>query len=132
MRKINNISYKLILLVENIGLFIIATATVIAFGVEIATMLNAWTVKLADLLLLFIYLEVLAMIYMYLESGKLPVQIPLYIAIIALSRYMILDMKALDNWRILTIAGAILLISFSILLHRYGQTKLPYQNKDSQ
>ena len=47
------------------------------------------TVTLADLLLLFIYLEVLAMVTIYLDSGKLPVRMPLYIAIVALARYMI-------------------------------------------
>lgn len=47
-------------------------------------MITARTVTLADLLLLFIYLEVLAMVAMYLESGKLPVKMPLYIAIVEL------------------------------------------------
>jgi protein PsiE len=62
------------------------------------------TVTLADLLLFFIYLEVLAMVAIYLESGKLPVRMPLYIAIVALARYMILDMKSLDTWRMLGVA----------------------------
>ena len=131
MKEIKKLGYQAISLVENIGLFIIAISTIIAVGIEITSMMEAWTVKLADLLLLFIYLEVLAMIAMYLESGKLPVRMPLYIAIVALARYMILDMKSLDNWRILGIAGAILLISFAILVHRYGYTKFPYKNEDN-
>jgi len=130
MNEINKFGHKAITFIEDIGLIIIAVATVIAVGVEISTMLTAKTVTLADLLLLFIYLEVLAMVAMYLDSGKLPVRMPLYIAIVALARYMILDMKGLDNWRIVAIAGAILLISLAILVHRYGHTKLPYDKSD--
>jgi len=130
MREITKFGHKVITLVEDIGLIIIAVATVIAVGIEINSMVEARTVALADLLLLFIYLEVLAMVAVYLDSGKLPVRMPLYIAIVALARYMILDMKGLDNWRILGIAGAILLISLAVLVHRYGHTKLPYRKDD--
>jgi len=131
MKEINKIGHKAITFVEDIGLIIIAIATVIAVGVEVSSMVTAKVVTLADLLLLFIYLEVLAMVAMYLDSGKLPVRMPLYIAIVALARYMILDMKDLDNFRILGIAGAILLISLAILVHRYGHTKLPYDKSDN-
>ena len=132
MKELKNLGHKAISYVENIGLIIIAIATVIAVGVEVASMIEAMTVTLADLLLLFIYLEVLAMIAMYLECGKLPVRMPLYIAIVALARYMILDMKGLDNWRMLGIAGAILLISLAILVHRYGHTRFPYKNEETR
>lgn len=130
MKEIIKIGHKAIILVEDIGLFVIAISTVIAAGIEINSMIEAKTIKLADLLLLFIYLEVLAMVAIYLDSGKLPVRMPLYIAIVALARYMILDMKGLDNWRIIGIAVAILLISLAVLVHRYGHTKLPYEKED--
>lgn len=94
-------------------------------------MFAAWTVTLADLLLLFICLEVLAMVAAYLGSGKLQVRMPLYIAIVALARQMILDMKSLDTWRMLGVAGALLLISCAILVVRYGHTRFPYREKDS-
>ncbi|MDT8304261.1 MAG: phosphate-starvation-inducible PsiE family protein [Sedimentisphaerales bacterium] len=130
MKKFSQLGHKAITLVEDIGLIIIAVATVIAVGIDITTMIEARTVTLADLLLLFIYLEVLAMVAIYLDSGKLPVRMPLYIAIVALARYMILDIKSLDNWRILGIAGAILLISLAVVVHRYGHLKLPYNKSD--
>ena len=123
MRDISRIGHKAITWVEDVGLIIIAFATVIAIGIEISSMLEARTVTLADLLLLFIYLEVLAMVAMYLDSGKLPVRMPLYISIVALARYMILDMKSLDTWRMLGVAGAVLLISLAILVIRYGHTR---------
>ena len=131
MRNINRIGHKAITWVEDVGLIIIAISTVIAVGIEISTMIEARTVTLADLLLLFIYLEVLAMVAMYLDSGKLPVRMPLYIAIVALARYMILDMKSLDTWRMLGVAGAVLLISLAVLVIRYGHARFPYSKEDA-
>ncbi|MGW8248964.1 MAG: phosphate-starvation-inducible protein PsiE [Acidiferrobacterales bacterium] len=130
MKEIGRLGHKAIVFIEDIGLIIIAVSTVIAVGIEINTMVEARTVRLADLLLLFIYLEVLAMVAMYLDTGNLPVRIPLYIAIVALARYMILDMKSMDNWRLLGIAGSILLVSVAVLVHRYGHTKFPYRKED--
>lgn len=86
---------------------------------------------LADLLLLFIYLEVLAMVVIYLKSGQLPIRIPLYIAIVALARYMILDMKAMDSWRMLAVAGAALILAVTILVIRYGHVRYPYDSHSS-
>ena len=126
MSQLKNSGHKVLVIVEDIGLLIIAIATVIAMSFEIGAMIKAMEVTLADLLLLFIYLEVLAMAGIYLKSGKLPVRMPLYIAIVALSRYMILDMKNLDTLRMLGLAGAVLILAISILAIRYGHTKFPY------
>lgn len=128
MDKIKIFGHKAIVWVEMIGLLVIAVATVIAVGTELTNMFKAGVVNLADLLLLFIYLEVLAMVAIYLDSGKLPVRIPLYIAIVALARYMILDIKNLDTVRLLGIAGAALVIAITVLIIRYGHNKFPYQD----
>jgi len=109
----NKFGSRVIFWAENVGLIIIAIATVIAVGIEVSSMISAKTVTLADLLLLFIYLEVLAMVAMYLDSD------------------LILDMKSMDNWRMLGVSGAILLIAIAILLHRYGHTKFPYKEEDN-
>jgi len=130
VNNIRDISHKVLTWVQDLGLLIIAVATLIAVGFEISTMLDAKTVTLADLLLLFIYLEVLAMIAIYLDSGQLPVRIPLYIAIVALARYLILDMKNLDTWRMLGVSGAVLIIAITVLVIRYGHNRFPYQEKD--
>ena len=130
MKEISKIGHKAITIIEDIGLIIIAVSTVIAVGIEISVMIKNRTVKLEDLLLLFIYLEVLAMVAIYLSSGKLPVRMPLYIAIVALARYLILDMKGIDSWRIIAVASAILLISVAVLVHRYGHSKLPYSKDE--
>lgn len=113
---------------QEIGLLLVAIATVVAFGLEVNVMIEARAVTLADLLLMFIYLEVLAMVGIYLKSGKLPIRIPLYIAIVALARYMILDMKDMDSWRMLAVASAALLLAVAILIIRYGHTRYPYDS----
>lgn len=112
--------------VEHFVLIIIAIATVVAIGQEIVHIFNAGAVALADLLLLFIYLEVLAMVANYAESGKLPVRMPLYIAIVALARYLILDMKSMDDWRIVAISLSTLILAATVIVIRWGQLKMPY------
>lgn len=121
---------KVLDILQHIGLIIVAVATVVAVGIEIGHMWRARTVTLADLLLMFIYLEVLAMVAIYLRSGKLPIRIPLYIAIVALARYLILDMKGMDSWRLITVAGAALVLAIAILVIRVGHMKYPYDNDD--
>nr|WP_043740327.1 phosphate-starvation-inducible PsiE family protein [Thioalkalivibrio nitratireducens] len=110
-------------------LAVIAVATVIAILQEIALMVRNLEVTLADLLLLFIFLEVLAMVGIYLKSGRLPVRLPLYIAIVALARYIIIDMKSMDFWAMLAVSLAILLITIAILILRYGHIRFPYTDE---
>lgn len=126
MNNINKIGHTLLTWTQDIGLLIIAISTIVAVGIEINVMIEAMTVTLADLLLLFIYLEVLAMVAIYLESGKLPVRMPIYIAIVALARYLILDMKDMDTWRVMGIAAAALVLAFTVLVIRFGHIKFPY------
>lgn len=128
MKILKNITKNSLDLIQDIGLILVAFATVIAFGAEIMLMVQQRAVTLADLLLLFIYLEVLAMVTIYLKSGKLPIRIPLYIAIVALARYMILDMKAMDYKQMLAVAGATLIIAITILVIRFGHVRYPYES----
>jgi protein PsiE len=93
-------------------------------------MIGAGRVTLADLLLMFLYLEVLAMIGQYFNSGQLPVRFPLYIAMVAMARYVILDLKELTEWRMLAVSGAILLLTVAVLVIRYGHTRFPYHDQD--
>ena len=129
MSKLKKSGYKALVIFEDVGLIIIALSTVIAMGFEIVSMFKAMAVTLSDLLLLFIYLEVFAMIGIYLKSGKLPVRMPLYIAIVAIARYMILDMKNLDTLRMLGLAGAVFILALAILSIRFGHSKFPYDNE---
>lgn len=113
-------------------LFVIAVATVIAILQEIATMVSNLEVTLADLLLLFIFLEVLAMVGIYYKSGRLPVRLPLYIAIVALARYIIIDMKAMDFWELIGVSIGILLITVAVLVLRFGHIRFPYTDEGGE
>lgn len=125
---ISGIAISILGIVEHVGLAVITVATVIAGTGEVQIMIDAGMVTLADLLLLFLYLEILAMVGLYYKSGKLPVRFPLYIAIVALARYLVLDMKNLDEWRLLGVAAAILLLSLAVLTIRYGHSRFPYND----
>ena len=123
---IKRFNQSILALLEHIGLGIIAIATVVAAAGEVRLMFAAGAVTLPDLLLLFLYLEVLAMVSVYYRQGKLPIRFPLYIGMIALARYLIIDMKNISELRMLVIAGAILLLAFAVLVVRYGHIRLPY------
>jgi protein PsiE len=127
---IQDFNQKLLSLVEHIGLLVIAIATVIAMTSEVAAMALARQVTLADLLLLFLYLEVLAMVGAYYRSGKLPVRFPLYIGMVALARYLVLDIKGMDDWRMLAVTGSILLLTLAVLMVRIGHVRYPYPSDD--
>ena len=113
-------------LVEDAGLSIILLATLVAGGIEIRHMWVQQTVLLTDLLLMFIYVETVTMVKVYWESGKLPVRMPLYIAIVAIARYLIIDVKDMEALRVIAIASSILVIAIAILVVRWGHVKLPY------
>ena len=102
-----------------IALVIILAATVIAFGIEIYQMIVVQKVTLADLLLLFLYLEVLAMVRVFWESQSIQITLPLFIAITALSRFIILQGKSINPEVLLYEAGAIVLIAIAILVLRF-------------
>ncbi len=119
-------------IVEHIGLFIIGVATIVAGYQEVMVMVDHGRVSLADLLLMFLFLEVLTMVGLYYRSGKLPVRFPLYIALIALARYIILDVKEITEIRMLAVAGAILLIAVAVFVIRFGHVRYPYVEDDTR
>lgn len=123
---IKRTNQKALHLLEHLGLGVIAIATVVAAIGEVNIMLTAGAVTLPDLLLMFLYLEVLAMVAIYYEQGKLPIRFPLYIGMIALARYLIIEMKNISELRMLVVAGAILILAIAVYIIRYGHIKLPY------
>tara|TARA_B100000242_G_scaffold187021_1_gene134484 strand:+ start:863 stop:1240 length:378 start_codon:yes stop_codon:yes gene_type:complete len=97
---------------------VILISTVIAVGIEIRTMFLNQSVTLADLLLMFLYLEVMAMVRVFWEQQSISISLPLLIAITALSRFIILQGKSMDPSALLYEAGAILLIAAAIVVLR--------------
>lgn len=118
--------------IEFFGLMVVGIATTVAMVEEVELMLAAQRVQLTDLLLMFLYLEVLAMIGQYLKSGQLPVRFPLYIAMVALARFLILDIKEMDEMRMLAVVAAILILAVAVLVIRYGHVRFPYREDESE
>jgi protein PsiE len=106
------------------GAVIIFFATIFAFGLEVQKMVIQQSVALADLLLLFIYLEVLGMVASYWGSQRIQLTYPLFIAITAIARLIILQSKDLDAIILIYESSAILVMSISILILRIRRSKL--------
>ena len=104
--------------IEKILLVAIAAATIFATGQEIFTLIENRSVQLADLLLLFIYTEVLGMVGVFYKSNKIPITLPLFIAITALSRMIILQGKGSDPQNLIYESAAVLLLAISCLIIR--------------
>ena len=115
--------------IQLIALVIILISTVIAFGQEMYQMITVKKVSLADLLLLFLYLEVLAMVRVFWESQSIQITLPLFIAITALARFIILQGKSLNPEVLLYEAGAIVFIALAIVILRFRNSPLIGLNK---
>ena len=103
---------------------VILVATSIAFILEIAHMVEIRDVNLPDLLLLFIYLEVIGMVTSYWRTQTIRLTYPLFIAITALSRLIILQKKDIDPSTLVYEAGAILLLAVAIVILKFRRSKL--------
>ena len=99
-------------------LTLILISTVIAVGIEIKKMFLNQTVTLADLLLMFLYLEVMAMVRVFWDQQSISITLPLLIAITALSRFIILQGKEMDPSGLVYEAVAIVLIAAAIVILR--------------
>ncbi len=102
----------------------ILIATTIGFILEIVQMVNLRTVSLPDLLLLFIYLEVIGMVTSYWRTQTIRLTYPLFIAITALSRLIILQQKdSLDPSALIYESGAVLLLAIAIVILKFRRSK---------
>ena len=117
---------KVLLYIEWVGLFIILILTLFSIGQEIFVIIENRHVAIHDILLLFIYLEIITMVALYYTSGKLPVRYPIYITIVAVARYILLNMKEMDPSSIIMLSVAILTLTLSVIVLRICQTKFPF------
>ena len=124
----SHIIMRSILFVERVGLILITLATIVAIGQELFIIIKQGKVELHDILLLFIYLEILTMVALYFTSGKLPVRYPIYISIVAITRFIVLGMKELNALDIIWLAVAILVLTIATIVLRYGALKMPFQD----
>ena len=116
--------YRIITFAEKTLLVIIAFLTAYAVLVEIVLILTERAVKLTDLLLLFIYAEVLGMVAAFYKFRKIPITVPIFIAITALCRLIILQGKGINTIDLLYESGAVLLLAISALVIRWNLINL--------
>jgi protein PsiE len=124
---LKEIKYIMINLLRNLQLLFassILIATSIGFVLEVVQMINLRTVSLPDLLLLFIYLEVIGMVTSYWRTQTIRLTYPLFIAITALSRLIILQQKdSLDPSALIYESGAVLLLAIAIVILKFRRSK---------
>lgn len=103
-------------LAERLLLVIISLLTMLAVALELAHFADSGLIRLADLLLLFIYLEVIGMAYAYYATHSVPVTLPVLIAITGITRLIILQGKEAEPSKLLYEAGAVLLLAISLAI----------------
>ena len=109
--------------IQLVAVLAVLVATIVAFFVELSTMYETKTIGLADLLLMFIYIEVLGLVRSYWETRSVRITYPLVIAITALARYIILQDKESDPTNLIYIALAILIVSIATVVVRFRNSK---------
>lgn len=111
-----------------IGLFVIGITIVWASWIEVLKIIAHGGPEIKDVLLLFIYLELGAMVGIYFKTKRLPVRYLIYIAVTALTRVLAIDIKTMSDMHIFTMTGAILLLCFSVLVLKVGSTRFNEQD----
>lgn len=139
--KLQVLGSALVDIFHNLALFIIGATVVWSAAYEYLHIIEKGYADLKDILLLFIYLELGAMIGIYFKTHHLPVQFLIFIAITALSRHLVIDVQKVSDpfhlWLLLTISGAVVLLSVALLLltftaRRYGRPEddIPTEPKE--
>jgi protein PsiE len=116
--------YRYITVAEKTILVLIALFTIYAVGIEMWKVLQTGDVALTDLLLMFIYAEVLGMVAGFYKYRKIPITIPIFIAITALCRLIILQGKGVNSVDLIYESGAVLLLGLAALVIRWNLIKL--------
>ena len=116
--------------IQLVAVIVVLLATIIAFLLEINKMYETQSVTLGDLLLMFIYIEVIGLVRSYWESRSVRVIYPLVIAITALARYIILQDKESDPANLIYLATAILIVSIATVIIRFRRSKYLNIDKD--
>ena len=123
---------NLIRITQLVGAGIVLVATIIAFFLEILNMFSVQSIQLADLLLLFIYLELGAVVGIYFKTNHMPVRFLIYVAITALTRMLLEYLNEWHNsptgqidYEILIICGGIVLLAIGIIILRYASHNYP-------
>ena len=114
--------------IQLVAVVIVLISTIIAFFLEMREMYENKNITLADLLLMFIYIEVIGLVRSYWETRAVRIAYPLVIAITALARFIILQDKESDPSNLIYISTAILIVALATVVIRLRNSK--YLNLD--
>ena len=122
---------KFIHQIETISHWLIYALVLFLFGSEVVEMFETSNITVKNILTFFIYLEIMQMVSIFFETGKIPVRYPIYISMIGLARYIILEDLQVNE--ALAISGSILLLSIALvaLAYRNKIVKSTGENVDS-
>jgi len=132
LNDLDKVGNFLVGLFHRLALFGIGAATVWAAGWEFLVMFQKHHASIQDLLLLFIYLEIGAMVGIYFKTNHMPVRFLIYIAITAITRHLV-DLVSHGNehmFEILAMSATTLVLAVSVLMIRYASNKFPSDKKD--
>lgn len=124
-RAIDGLGALLMTVLHNLMLLVITVATIWSALGEFSHIFVGTPPTLKDILLLFIYLEILAMVGIYFRTHRLPVRFLVYIAITALTRILVVDVKTMGLWDILAFSVAILILTVAVLILKFGSARYP-------
>jgi protein PsiE len=113
-----------------IGLFVIGGTVVWSAIYKYVALMQSGHAALDDILLLFIYLELGAMVGIYFKTHRLPVTFLIYIAITALTRFLAVDVKDLEMRSVVMITTAILILTLAVLMLQFSSSR--YGCEDSE
>ena len=109
--------------IQLVAVIVVLVSTIIAFFLEMKEMYDNKYITLADLLLMFIYIEVIGLVRSYWETQSVRITYPLIIAITALARFIILQDKESDPANLIYISLAILIVAVATVIIRFRNSK---------
>ena len=109
--------------IQLVAVIVVLVSTIIAFFLEMKEMYENKDIKLADLLLMFIYIEVIGLVRSYWETQSVRITYPLIIAITALARFIILQDKESDPANLIYISLAILIVAIATVIIRFRNSR---------
>jgi phosphate starvation-inducible membrane PsiE len=130
--QVDNLGNQAVLIFHKLALFAIGAATAWAAGWTFVDMFAKHHATIADLLLMFIYLEIGAMVGIYFKTNHMPVRFLLYIAMTALTRHMvdIMSHVPIKIDEMLAVAASIFVVAVSVLIVRYTSARFPSDKRD--
>lgn len=130
LEKVDWVGNTLVNAFHILGLFVIGGSIVWSAIHTYVEIMQHGRADLHDILLLFIYLELGAMVGVYFKTRRMPVRFLIYVAITALTRLLTIDIKEMSNESILTVTGAILLLAVAALIQQFNAASFSWEEKD--